>query len=195
MIKMLKEPTLDALFDNAHRVRLLKLFLYNPDQNFDAKTIAGKLRINPRILRKQLKKLVELGFIKRRALKSKKVFSVNQNFDFYESLRALVVKTSPAAKDKVLKRILGLGKIKLALISGIFINADNSRADMMIVGDKIKRSKLNRFLRDLEAEVGKEINYAVMDTKEFNYRYRMYDRFIRDLLEFKHEKLINKLRI
>jgi len=65
----------------------------------------------------------------------------------------------------------------------------------LIVGDKIKSSKFDRFLKELEAEVGREINCAIMTTKEFYYRHDMYDRFIRDLLDFKHEKLINKLKI
>ena len=88
-----------------------------------------------------------------------------------------------------------MGGIKLAVLSGIFLNLDNSHADLLLVGDKIKQSKFDRFLKDLEAEVGREINCALMTVKEFNYRYNMYDRFVRDILDFKHEKLINKLKI
>jgi len=83
----------------------------------------------------------------------------------------------------------------LTILSGIFINEENSRVDLFIVGDSIKKRKLFVFLRDLEAEVGKEIDYVVFSTADFNYRYDMFDRFIRDVLEKPHEKLINKLRI
>ncbi|MEK7134977.1 MAG: hypothetical protein AAB735_01015, partial [Patescibacteria group bacterium] len=62
-------------------------------------------------------------------------------------------------------------------------------------GDNIKPAKFNNFIKKLEAEIGKEISYALMTTKEFHYRYDMYDRFVRDLLDFKHEKLLNKLKI
>jgi len=48
-------------------------------------------------------------------------------------------------------------------------------------------------LAELESEVGKEIQYAFMETKEFEYRYQMFDRFVRDIFEKPHEKLINKL--
>ena len=75
------------------------------------------------------------------------------------------------------------------------LNLDNSHADLLVVGDKIKSAKFDRFLKELEAEVGREINCALMTTKEFYYRYNMYDRFVRDILDFKHEKLINKLKI
>jgi len=195
MPKTPKEPTLDTLFDSPVRARILKLFLYGFDRSFDAKKISGKLQINLRILNRELQRLSDIGFIKSRGLARKRVFTANQSFSFYEPLRALVTKTLPVSRKSMLGRILRLGKIKLVLISGIFVNSDNSRADLMIVGDNINQAKLNRFFRNLEAEVGKDLNYAVMTTKEFDYRFGMYDRFVRDLLEFKHEKLINKLRI
>lgn len=149
----------------------------------------------PRVADKHLKNLKEIGFVNLKTIKSKKVFKINPDFYFYNELKELVLKANPASKEKLLKRISSLGKIKLAVISGVFINFENARADLLVVGDNIKPAKFNKFLKDLEAEIGKEINYVSMTTKEFNYRYDMYDRFIRDLLEFKHEKLINKLKI
>lgn len=194
-MKFLSEPTLDAIFDSRIRARILKLFLYSPDKNFDLETIKKTLNINSASINKQFKSLVAVKFINQKNIGGKKFFKVNKYFDFYNELKELIAKASPASKEKMLKKLKGLGKIKLVLISGIFINSDTSRADLLVVGDGVKHSKFNNFLKNLEAEVGKEINYALMTTKEFQYRYNMYDRFIRDLLEFKHEKLINKLKI
>ena len=195
MTKLLFEPTLDAIFDSRIRARILKLFLYSPDKNFDLETIKKTLKINSASVSKQFKSLVAVKFITSKNISRKKFFKVNKDFDFYNELKELIAKASPASKEKMLKKLKGLGKIKLALISGVFINSDVSRADLLVVGDLIKSSKFNNFLKDLEAEVGKEINYALMTTKEFQYRYDMYDRFVHDLLDFKHEKLINKLKI
>lgn len=189
------EPTLDALFDSPVRVRLLKLFLFNPERNFDAKTAAGILNIATGLITKHLKKLSQTRFIVSKKIDGKQIFKTNKNFIFYEELRELIAKASPASKEKMLKCLKSLGKIKLAVLAGIFLNLDNSHADLLIVGDKIKSSKFDRFLKELEAEVGKEINCALMTSKEFYYRYNMYDRFVRDILDFKHEKLINKLKI
>ena len=194
-MKFLFEPTLDAIFDSRIRARILKLFLYSPNKNFDLETIKKTLNINSASISKQFKSLVAVKFITAKNIGGKKFFKVNKDFDFYNELKELITKASPASKEKMLKKLKGLGKIKLALISGVFINSDVSRADLLVVGDLIKLSKFNKFLKNLEAEVGKEINYALMTTKEFQYRYNMYDRFIHDLLDFKHEKLINKLKI
>jgi len=188
-------PTIDVLFDSPVRVRVLKLFLYNPETSFEPKTISKILNIGSAIANKHLRGLKEVKLIDQKTIKSKKVFKTNPDFYFYNELKELVLKANPASKEKLIKRILSLGKIRLAIISGIFMNFDGARADLMIVGDDVKPAKFNKFLKDLEAEVGKEINCALMTVKEFYYRYNMYDRFVRDILDFKHEKLINKLKI
>ena len=87
----------------------------------------------------------------------------------------------------------------MVILSGIFLDAENSRVDMLIVADNVnnseKQRKVSQFFRDLEAEVGKEIDYVLLTTEEFKYRHNMFDRFILDVLEKPHEKLINKLKI
>ena len=51
----------------------------------------------------------------------------------------------------------------------------------------MKRSKIEEEVRKLEAEIGTELVYAVFDTKEFIYRLDMYDKLVRDILDFPHE--------
>ena len=132
--------------------------------------------------------------------KRKAMYSLNQNFEFFSELKSLILKASPAEKDSLIKKISALGKIKLAVISGIFLNSDiessaSATADLFIVGDNIDRNKLRNFLKSLEAEIGREIRFGLMDREEFEYRFGMFDRFIRVLLEGPHEKIINRLGI
>ncbi len=126
------------------------------------------------------------------------LYALNANFEFFYELRDLILKSSPAEKDKMVEKINKLGRVKLVVISGIFINKENADpliSDLLIVGDDIDRRKLRVFLKALEAEVGKEIRFAIMDKEEFQYRLAMFDRFIRVLIEGPHEKLINRLGI
>src|SRR3989344_4971106 len=175
MAKILSESTLDALFDSPVRVRILKLFLYNPDESFGPQDISKKIDFKLVQVNRNLDDLANIGFLTRKGSKGKKIFKANRGFEFYEELKELLAKTSPASKNKMLNRIKSLGRIKLALLAGVFINSDTSRADLLIVGDNVKPAKFNNFIKDLEAEVGKEIKYALMTTKEFYYRYGMYD--------------------
>ena len=126
-------------------------------------------------------------------------YTLNTEFEFFEELRNLILKSSPAEKSRMITRMSGLGKVKLAIISGIFlsdkksIDTHDSEVDLFIVGDDIDKTKLRNFLKSLEAEVGMEIRFGLMEKEEFDYRHGMFDRFVRVLLEGPHEKLINKL--
>jgi hypothetical protein len=61
--------------------------------------------------------------------------------------------------------------------------------DLLIVGDRMKRGKIEKGIRRLEAEIGAELVYAIFETKEFNYRLNMYDKLVRDILDYPHEVL------
>jgi len=160
-------------------------------------------RLRPLKKRKIKKKVKKPRRVKRSSKKVKvvnrgRLYTLNSNFEFFQELRALILKASPAEKDHLIKRITDLGRVKLAIISGIFLNYGDSFtfnpvADLFIVGDDINKRKLASFLRSLEAEVGKEIKFGLMEKEEFEYRYGMFDRFVRVLLEGPHEKIINRL--
>ncbi|KKT26246.1 MAG: hypothetical protein UW11_C0018G0022 [Parcubacteria group bacterium GW2011_GWA2_43_9b] len=196
------ERILEQLFDSPIKVKLLKLFLRNPNKQYLMVDIVRKTQGGRRAVIKQVKGLASIGLLlaKRVKINKKKeiigglYFSVNPNFDFYSELQSLVLKSSPTSKEKMLRRLMKIGRIRLALIGGVFLNTANSRVDLFLVGDDISRKKLMTFLADMEAEVGKEIEYAAMETKEFDYRFHMFDRFVRDILEKPHEKLLNKLK-
>ncbi len=191
----MSKEILEKLFDSPVKVKLLKMFLRNPDQFFTLSEITKKTKSDSSSCRSQINRLESIKFLKTRVKSGKKGYAVDPKFDFYKELRTLVLKSSPASKKKIVKRIRGLGRVNLAILSGIFMNTDNARVDLLIVGDGIKKNKTSSFFKDLEAETGKEIDYVVLSTNDFKYRYDMFDRFIRDVLEKPHEKLINKLRL
>jgi|SRR3989344_902494 len=151
--------------------------------------------------KKQAVKVLKLRHIK--AAKVKPVaknltYVLNTDFGSFFELRDLILKSLPAEKDTMIERINKLGKVKLAIISGVFMNKDSPDPyipDLLIVGDDLDKRKLRSFLKAIEAEVGKEIKFVILDKEEFQYRWAMFDRFIRVLLEGPHEKLINKLGI
>ena len=93
-------------------------------------------------------------------------------------------------KETILGNFKNVGRVKLVIVSGVFIKNDDSRADLLIVGDRLKKSKIEFGIRKLEAEIGTELVYAVFDTKEFTYRLNMYDKLVRDIIDFPHEILL-----
>jgi hypothetical protein len=93
-----------------------------------------------------------------------------------------------------LGKIRNLGNVKLGVISGVFINNPKSKTDSLIIGDNVSKAKMKHLLEDLEAEMGREVNYSLMDSAEFKYRINMFDKFIMDILESPHEIVVNKMQ-
>lgn len=193
----MSRQVLEKLFDSPSKLRLLKLFLRNPEAKFTLQEIRKKTLLSTSQINKELKKLedIKLVNIKKQRGKRDKLHSLNAGFLFIGELQNLILKSSPADQQKMTQKLKSLGGIKLAVLSGVFIKHDNEniRADLLLVGDKINEKKLTGFMKDLEAESGIEIDYALFNKGEFEYRQKMFDRFLRDILEKPHKKLINKI--
>jgi hypothetical protein len=83
----------------------------------------------------------------------------------------------------------------LVLIAGVLKHDPESRVDILIVGDHIKKGMLITAISTLEAELGKELRYAAFETADFKYRISVYDKLVKDILDYPHEKILNKLGI
>ncbi len=194
----MSKDTLDNLFGSRVRVKILKFLFRNYSVDFVISELSKRIQEKHGDTKKEVELLGKVGLIKKKTSGSAIKYILNTNFEFFGELKSLILKASPAEKNKMVKKILGLGRIKLAVVSGVFLNSDNinhdnSLADLFIVGDDINKERLRVFSKALEAEVGREIKLSIMEKDEFDYRYGMFDRFVRVLLEGPHEKIINKL--
>ncbi len=187
--------TLDKLFGSPYRAKLLRLFVANPDNVFDLKTIAKRLGALPAKLRKDLALLQAISFVKVKSKNKVNGWQLDPTFPFVSHLRTLLTTELLYKRASLMSRFKGVGKLKFLAISGVFIQDPNSRADLVIVGDNLKRSAVDRAIKSIEAEIGRELNYATFDTTDFMYRFNASDKFIRDLLDYPHERIINKLTV
>jgi len=185
---------LENLFGSREKMRLIRFFLLNPEQEYRAEEIIRRNMLNSKKTKKELDNLRSIRFIIKRIKKGKIYYILNQNFLFYPELKNLVSKANIYPQSDSLNKIKNIGSIKLAVISGAFINYHKSKADMILVGDGISRAKLRNVMNSLEAEIGKEIDFVLMTGEEFKYRLNMLDKFILDFLEGPHEEVINKIQ-
>ncbi len=202
-MKSFKEQVkvLERLFDNKVKVRLLRMFLRNFDKFFKISDVTKMINCHPRSVKREIDILKNIKLLRSKVIKEKSksgrtkkwiVYGANPSFNFYEELRNLVLKSSPVSFKELATKIASMGRVKLLILSGIFINYENARADMFLVVDHLKENKLKNFIKNLESEMGRELNYVIMTSKEFDYRYKMFDNFIRDILEGKNVKVIDK---
>lgn len=188
---------LEKLFGSGTRVKLLRFFLLSPAGVFTLKEAAKVLKISRRAASKEIRFLKTLGFLRKRP----NGFAISQTFPYLLALRNLLVNASPVSREKMLKFFKNKGKIKLLVLGGVFaggfaedVFGAPSRLDLLIVGE-LHRGVVERFIKKIEAEVGKELNWTLLSSAEFDHRLSMHDRMLRDLLDYPHEFLINKLGI
>jgi len=183
----------EILFGSKSRVRVLRLFLLNPESEYSVSEIAKKNMISAASVRKEINSLKKINFVKEKTKKGSKTYCLDQQFHFYPELKSLISKSTASPESKSLARLKGIGDVKLALVSGIFLNYPKSKVDMVLVVNNVSRSKLKNLMNSLEAEIGKEVSFALMNSEEFKYRLDMLDRFLLDFLEGPHTELVDKI--
>ena len=189
----------------------MRLFLFNPELFFNLEQIVAKTRITAKEAEAEIEVLKKAGMIRGRKTiqfvsfkkrgkvleKKKKVTSwhLDPSFEYLVQLQNLLINSRPLRKDEILKRLQKVGKLKMVIVAGVFIQNPDSRVDLLIVGDSLKRASIDRIVKTMEAEIGKELTFASFETADFHYRLGMYDKLIRDILDYPHQKLLDKLNI
>lgn len=198
---------LGKLFGSPAKVKIMRLFLSNPDQAFDNQEISRRTKVTASNTRKEVLNLEKAGLVKKKSFfkeasgnrngrPSKKRVSgwtLDPKFSYLEPLKNLLIRLNPIGQKDIKKRFEKAGKIQAVIISGVFIQEPESRVDMLIVGDKLKAPSVESVIKDIEAELGQEIKYSVFETDDFRYRMGIYDKLIRDILDFSHIKVIDRL--
>jgi hypothetical protein len=202
---------LGKLFGSPAMVKLLRLFIFNPEHSFTNKEAATRAKITMDTLRLELSIMKQMGFIKKKVayrqttkgkgkkktVKKKKVsaWTLNEKFPYIESLQNFLVNATPVKNKDIPKRLSVAGAIKLIVISGVLIQNWDSRIDILIVGNGIRKSQLESAIKSIESELGRELRYAVFETQEFKYRMGIYDRLIRDVFDYEHEVILDKIGV
>jgi hypothetical protein len=170
---------LKRLFTSTTRVKLLTIFLLNPEQEFFIRELTRELNEQINSIRRELDNLRRLGLLRAREKNRKKYYTVNKNFLLFNELKAIVVK-GISNKDEITKRIAALGAVDVLIFSGIFVNRD-SLIDLLIVGE-IDKEKLEDYLNN-ELDTSRPIKFSIMTRDDYLYRRKCYDKFLMELLQ------------
>lgn len=181
---------LKSLFGSQTRVKLLQIFLLNPENEYFVRELTRKLNEQINSVRRELMNLKKIGFLKHHDRNRKKYFFVNKGFILYEDLKNIILKTQDTKFD-IAKNLAKLGKIDLLILTGAFAGDPKSApVDLLIVAD-IDKQKLENYL---EQNVNKDVRYSILDRDNFLYRLEYNDKFIIHLLKDKRSHIpINKI--
>ncbi len=184
---------IDALFGSKTRVKLLHLFLNNPGRAFYVREITRKIDEQINSVRRELANMLNVGIIQSENSNNKLYYEVNQKYLHYEPMRQIFVTASPESKaieevDAVgdwTKRLKPLGDVRVAILSGKLVHGSDAEVDVLLVGS-INKTQTKKFIRELEQDESKTLNYVVMEYQDFYYRLSIRDRFVLSVLSTKH---------
>jgi len=197
---------LSKLFCSPARVKLLRWFLFNPEQVYDRDELVARARITPNAASKELAALARAGLIKRKTFykavarpgsagsKKRKTlgYMFDPKFPYQRELTRFLVETLSVVDADVRKRFKDVGPVKKLVLTGFFTNNTDGALDMLIVGNGLDEQGVEQAVRHIEGECGREIRYTIFDLLEYEYRSRARDKLIRDVFKWPHHVVIEK---
>ena len=180
----------EKIFGSGERVRIMKLFLFNAENVFDMAEVARRAKVTLGLARRELLNLEQAGFLQRKmhvrevmrqkhrkmtlSKKKREGWRLNYKFGKLEPLYNFLSELSVYKHEELIDKISKGVKLELFIISGIFLKEIDSRVDMLIVGDGLKLNVLEETIKNMEAEIGREIRYSIFETSEFKYRLSVF---------------------
>lgn len=196
------EP-LEILFGTQARVKLLRFFLFNPTKEFTFDDISKRARLVRRTARTEINALIRAEVVKKKQIyvqepgKEKKTrmqgFVLNNKLPELASLQTFFFQTAPINGKTLLKHLRKAGTIDVVVMSGIFMREFDRRLDVLIATKKLNENKIETAVRSLESELGIEVCFASFSTDDLMYRVGMYDKLTRDIFDYPHEILVDKV--
>lgn len=186
---------LEQLFGSQTRTKLLRLFFIENNKSFFVREITRSINERINSVRRELENLEKLGLLKSETKYYKKYYSLNNDFILIDELRKLVLKSRILLEKEYAKKFKDVVGIKYLALTGTFVDLKSETiTDILIVG-KINKEKIEKVINKLSEEFISEINYTIMDIKEFEYRKKMADKFLYNILKNKKIVLIDSLRL
>lgn len=174
---------LSDLITSKTRVKILNIFLENPDQMLHVRECVRRTEEEINAVRRELIFLEKKGIFNREPRANRVYYSLSKEYPFYFDLLKIGSKTIGLGAQ-ILKNRAKLGKIKYLMFSGKFIRRIKESPDeveLMAVGT-IVLPELAILVRSEEARLNTEINYTAMTEEEFKFRKQRNDPFLVTIL-------------
>ncbi len=189
---------IDALFGSKTRVKLLHLFLTNPDKSFYVREITRLIDEQINSVRRELANMLSVGIIVSDGIDNKLYYEVNQKYEHYQPLRQIfgnsTNKENPArirgAVAEWQKDLLKLSGLRVALAAGALVRGSASPVDILLVGS-MPNTKVASLMKKIEKHEGRELNYAILTYDDFYYRLSVRDKFVSEILSSAYSVLVD----
>ena len=184
---------LGKLFGSPARLKLLRLFLFNQGSALTLTDVATRSSLENDTARRALAELVVAGVLTKRGERAKAAYRLNPRFEHLSALERFIRDTTVLSPRYVVSSLKRSGSLRLVALSGFFTGVIEAQIDLLVAGDNLDARILARAVHGLEAELGREIRYAAFETSDFRYRLGVYDRLLRDVFDYPHRLLVDRV--
>jgi len=184
---------LEHIFGSHCRVKLLRLFLLHPENEYFVREITRLLNEQINSVRRELGNLENIGLVRSTTRQFKKYYRVQPEFLLYSELRGIILKSRLTSEKKFLASLKGIGQIQYLALFGYFVEDPAASVDLLLVG-KIKQQKLVKLLEKFSDDFGQKLRYTIMDLAEYRYRAEITDKFLYDILSRKKIIVLDQLK-
>jgi hypothetical protein len=182
--------TIPRILDSDKQSGVIAFFLISPPRGFSMKELAKRLHTSERSLKPILNTFERLSLVTEFKKDRQTFYLINEKHKLLPAIKQSLLKNQKHYEDELFSAIKKLGEIKGAFLSGVFVGQSQLPVDLLLVG-KVNLKKLDAFLDNLKKVMGVEINYSVMPLEEFQLRRDTFDRFIRDIFDYRHIVIVD----
>lgn len=194
---------LEHLFGSRTRVKLISLFLSQPEEPIFVREVTRRIDTQINAVRRELANLMKFGLIvetdeaegddgeKRPGLK-RKYYKLSAAFPLLPEVRALMTKAQLLVEHRVDKAFESVDTIKYAALMGAFLGAKNAPVDLFIIGS-IDKESLRKIVQKMEKTIGVDVNYTVMPLAEFDYRKEIADKFLTSIIDAPKNVVVDRM--
>lgn len=165
------------------RVKMLTLFFEKSNEMFYVREITRLVKEEINAVRRELDRMLECGLLKSEQRANRLYYYLNKKYLYFQELQRIIIKTTGLGK-KIRKYRRKLGNLSYVTFTGAFLNkekANKDELDILVIGEVVL-PELEALVKAEEKEFGREINYAVLETEEFEFRKARRDPFIMEVM-------------
>lgn len=185
--------SLAKIFGSSGRLKVIRLFVFNQMSAFTLADIAQRTKLSKEVVRDEIAELLSADLLRKKGTQAPVRYQTNPRFEHLAALDVFIRDTTSVHPQNMMRTLKRSGSLRLVALSGFFTGVIETQIDLLIVGDNIEERTLASAVHSLEAELGREIRYASFATADFRYRLGVYDRLLRDVFDYPHRLLIDKI--
>jgi DNA-binding transcriptional ArsR family regulator len=166
-----------------YRRRVLGLLLLRPEEALHGREIARRTGLPAGTLTRELKRLADVGLLKREKRGNQQVYSADTSCPVFNEVAGILRKTSGLADVLAEALAEAAQKLRVAFVFGSMAQGKEvgaSDVDLMLVGD-IGFAEAVELLYPTQAMLGREVNPKVFTAAEFSAKAA--EPFLRDVLD------------